>query len=66
MGGLFKTPKAPEIKELPPTPTVDQVMVDRNTSDMLRRRKGRAATDLTSGGGAGTSGSVASKQLLGS
>jgi hypothetical protein len=52
-------------------PVVDQVQVDRNAADLLRKRRGRAATDLTSAAPAattatGTTGSVAAKTLLGS
>jgi hypothetical protein len=51
-------------------PVVDQVNIDRERSDMLKRRKGRAATVLASPlGGADAGGapaaSVATKSLLG-
>lgn len=74
MGGLFSSKK--EAAPLPPptvteikTPVVNQETVDRNTSDIMRRRKGSAATVLTEGTGGQTmgttAGSVASKSLLG-
>jgi hypothetical protein len=48
--------------------TVDEEQVERERGDMMRRRRGRAATILTqpSGdGGMGAAGSVAAKSLLG-
>jgi hypothetical protein len=71
MGGLFSKPKMPKVEAPAPLPVVDQGTVDRQASDLMKRRKGRAATDLTSGAGglgtnAGTAGSVASQTLLGS
>lgn len=67
MGALFSKPKVPSIQEAAPIPIVDQSFVDRQAGDMLRKRRGRAATDLTSAASSvGTSGSVATKQLLGS
>lgn len=71
MSGLFSKPKAPPVTPAPVQPIVDQVQVDRNQADLLRRRRGRAATDLTSSAPAattatGTTGSVAAKTLLGS
>jgi hypothetical protein len=71
MSGLFSKPKAPPVTQAPPTPIIDQVQVDRNQADLLRRRRGRAATDLTSSApaattAAGTTGAVASQTLLGS
>ena len=68
MSGLFGSDpqQMPEPKVITP-PTVNTETVDRNTSDTLRRRRGSAATVLTSttGSNAGTGGSVASKTLLG-
>jgi len=71
MSGIFSKPKMPPPPapiEMPKTPVVDQVQVDRDRGDMMRRRRGRAATVLT-GGAAGTDamgqGSVATKNLLG-
>lgn len=71
MSGLFSKPKTPVVTPAPPMPVVDQVQVDRNAADLLRKRRGRAATDLTSSApadvaAAGTTGSVAAKTLLGS
>jgi hypothetical protein len=71
MSGLFSKPKTPAVTPAPPMPVVDQVQVDRNAADLLRKRRGRAATDLTSAAPAattatGTTGSVAAKTLLGS
>jgi hypothetical protein len=68
MSGLFSKPKAPEVQAAPETPIVNQATVDRQTADIAQRRRGRAASDLTSSSatGAGTSGAVATKQLLGS
>lgn len=68
MAALFSKPKTPKLQEAAPIPIVDQSFVDRQAGDMLRKRRGRAATDLTSASAApaGTSGSVATKQLLGS
>jgi hypothetical protein len=72
MGGVFKKPKAPPPPkppkpiEMPQTPVVDQVQIDRDRGDMLKRRRGRAATVLTNPAiGAVDDGSVATKNLLG-
>lgn len=74
MGGLFGGNKQrdplppPTVTEIK-TPVVNQETVDRNTADIMRRRKGSAATVLTEGAGGQTmgttAGSVASKSLLG-
>lgn len=67
MGGLFGSPKvqkAPtpvEIKQ----PVVQQDTVDRNAADIMRRRKGTAATVTGAGEAGSTAGSVAAKTLLG-
>lgn len=45
-------------------PTVNQSQVDRQTADLLRRRKGTMATVGTGSEGT-TAGSVAAKTLLG-
>lgn len=68
MAALFSKPKTPTVEAPAPVPTVDQSFVDRQAGDLQRRRRGRAATDLTSSSAApaGTSGAVATKQLLGS
>jgi hypothetical protein len=70
MSGIFNKPKMPPPPapiEMPKTPVVDQVQVDRDRGDMMRRRKGRAATVLTAGAGGDAmgEGSVATKNLLG-
>lgn len=66
MSGLFSKPKVPAAPPPVQQPIVDQVMVDRQMADTVRRRRGRAAADLTGGGAAeSTAGSVATKQLLG-
>lgn len=68
MSGLFGGPKQSMLP--PPTvtqvqaPTVNQSQVDRQTADMLRRRKGTQATVGTGSEGT-TAGSVAVKSLLG-
>lgn len=73
MSGIFSKPKIPPppptaAMEMPRTATVDEQVVDRERGDMMRRRRGRAATVLNAGYGdaAGVaSGSVATKSLLG-
>jgi hypothetical protein len=68
MSGIFSKPKMPPPPkpiEMPKTPVVDQVQIDRDRGDMLKRRRGRAATVLTNAGGAVDEGSVATKNLLG-
>ena len=71
MTGVFSKPKMPAAAaaaapvEMPKTPVVDQVQVERDRSDMLKRRRGRAATVLTNSGGVVPEGSVAAKKLLG-
>jgi hypothetical protein len=68
MAGLFSKPKVQEM----PTPTevkvpiVNQEIVDRSTADIMRRRRGAAATDTGASGTGSTAGSVAAQQLLGS
>jgi len=68
MGGLFSKPKAQEM----PTPTevkvpvINQEIVDRSTSDIMRRRRGAAATDTGASTAGTTAGSVAAQSLLGS
>lgn len=71
MAGLFSKPKTPQVTPAAPQPIVDQVQVDRNAADLLRRRRGRAATDLTTSNASqpaaqmGTTGSVSATNLLG-
>jgi hypothetical protein len=67
MSGLFSKPKvqkAPEIKEIK-TPVVNQEQVDRDTADIMRKRRGFAATVLTSGDSGTTAGSVGANKVLG-
>jgi hypothetical protein len=70
MSGIFRRIKTPQPFapiEMPKTPVVDQVQIDRDRGDMMRRRRGRAATVLTAGAGGDAmgEGSVATKNLLG-
>jgi hypothetical protein len=46
-------------------PTVDQSQVDRANADLIRRRKGAAATVTGAADVGSTAGSVAAKTLLG-
>lgn len=67
MGGLFSKPKvqqAPVVTQVE-APVVQQEVVDRNAADIMRRRKGTAATLTGAGEGSSTAGSVAAKTLLG-
>lgn len=64
MSGLFR-PKIPATPAPVPTPVVDQSVVDRQAADVMRRRKGSAATVTGAGELGTTSGSVAAKSLLG-
>jgi hypothetical protein len=71
MSGIFSKPKMPPPPaptEMPRTATVDEAQLERERGDIMRRRRGRAATVLTQPGGDGSmgvAGSVASKSLLG-
>jgi hypothetical protein len=68
MSGVFskpKMPKPPAPIEMPSTPVVDQGQIDRDRADMLKRRRGRAATVLTDSAGGMAANSVATKNLLG-
>lgn len=69
MSGIFSKPDMPPPPrpiEMPRAPTVDQTTVERDRADMMRRRRGRAATVLTGGDTGGVAaGSVATKTLLG-
>jgi hypothetical protein len=72
MTSLFSGPKTTTLP--PPTvqevkvPVVDQTQVDRNSADLIRRRRGTAATigSGSDGSTAGSVNSVAAKALLGS
>lgn len=67
MGGIFSKPKVQQM----PTPTevkvpvVNQEIVDRSTADIMRRRRGAAATDTGASKSGSTAGSVAAATLLG-
>lgn len=54
-------PEPVEVKQQ----VVNQAVADRAASDILRRRKGRAATVTGAGETGTTAGSVAAKSLLG-
>ena len=62
LGGMFKQPKLPKAQEPPQAPTIDEAKARRIEQDRLLRRRGRAATVLSSGSG---SGSVGVSKLLG-
>lgn len=62
-GGSAPTP-APTVTAVQ-TPIVNQEQVDRNTADIMRRRKGTAATVITGPNSGTTAGSVAGNTLLG-
>lgn len=67
MSGLFSKPKvqqAPAVVEVQ-QPVVQQEQVDRSAADIMRRRKGSAATVTGAGSSGSTAGSVAAKTLLG-
>ena len=67
MSGLFSSPKvqqAPTVTEVK-TPVVNQEVVDRSASDIMRKRQGSAATQTGAASIGSTAGSVASKSLLG-
>ena len=67
MGGLFSSPtvqQAPAPVEIK-APVINQEQVDRNTADIMRRRRGTLATVTGAGGTGSTAGSVATKSLLG-
>lgn len=53
MGSIVK-PKIPKAVTPPPPPMVDQAMIDRQTQDKARRRRGVAATQLAGPTGPGT------------
>lgn len=62
LDGMFKQPKQPKAQEMPAAPTIDEAKARRIEQDRLLRRRGRAATVLSSGSG---SGSVGVSKLLG-
>lgn len=71
MGGLFSRPKTPEVRTPPPLPpaperTSDEVDALAEEQRLeLQKRKGRASTWLTGGGGATTPSSSAVRFLGG-
>lgn len=71
MSGLFSSPKVMQAPPPPPAPVeikapvVSMEQVDRNTNDIMRRRRGTQATVTGAGDLGTTAGSVAAKSLLG-
>jgi len=68
MGGMFRRPSVPPPPppvEMPRTPIVDKAIVERNAADMLRRRRGRAATVLAGDTGTGQMSSNGTTPVLG-
>lgn len=65
MSALFRGPKMPPAPAVVPSPVVNQEIVDRTATDLLRRRRGASATVTGAGNIGTTAGSVASKDLLG-
>lgn len=59
MSGIFSRPSVPpppppvEMPKELQTPIVDKTIVERNAADIIRRRRGRAATILAGETGAG-------------
>lgn len=68
ISNLMKGPKTPDMPPLttaPGAPTEDEARKASEQSDLLRRRKGRAATILTSQTGDTSTANVGTKTLLG-
>lgn len=65
MSAIF-SPSTPSVQAPPPTPQVDQNTITREAQDLMRRRRGRAATIVAGDQADVLQGSVAAKQLLGS
>ena len=70
MSGLFRSPSPPpppppQPVEMPKVPVVDKTIVERNAADMLRRRRGRAATILAGETGTGQMSSNGTTPVLG-
>jgi hypothetical protein len=67
MSGIFSKPKItpPAPIEMPQAARVDEQQLDRERGDIMRRRRGRAATVLGAGDAKSVAGSVATKTLLG-
>lgn len=64
MAGLFGKPKLPPVQPTPTAPQVDQMVIDTESADRARRRRGRAATTLA-GDAKVSPGSLAVTTLLG-
>lgn len=70
MGGLFGGGSTPKVQEAPKPVEIKQAevqqdVIDRNAEDIIRRRRGTAATVTGAADIGTTAGSVASKTLLG-
>lgn len=68
VGNMMKGPKTPDMPPLttaPGAPTEDEARKAAEQSDLLRKRKGRAATILTSQTGDTSTANVGTKTLLG-
>lgn len=69
IGEFFKQPKVPDIQGLTSqavgAPTIDEAAANVESSDKLRRRRGRLATIATSRTGDMTAYSVGTKKLTG-
>lgn len=68
MGQIFSRPSVPPPPppvEMPKVPVVDKTIVERNAADMLRRRRGRAATILAGETGTGQMSSNSTTPVLG-
>jgi hypothetical protein len=66
MSSLFSgAPKIPPPAPIPKPPTIDQAAQDADANALIRRRRGRAADVLTSGGGDLTTPNVGTSKLLG-
>lgn len=61
---LFKPPKI-KIPDPPPVPTIDEARQQQEMNDRMRRRRGRAANQLTGPQGDRSTPSVSAKKLLG-
>lgn len=70
MGGLFGGGSKPVVQEAPKPVEIKQAevqqdVIDRNAEDIIRRRRGTAATVTGAADIGTTAGNVASKTLLG-
>lgn len=64
MGGLFKAPKMPKPQEPAPVPQVDEAARVKIEQERLRKRRGRAAT-IVSTAESQVQGGVGKAKLLG-